>query len=77
MIRAHHVSVTQRAYLREDGTERLVNRVTAMFGSLHLCCDADAYSIRLAKELADDHQATFYYDEHTQDLVRKALGVNA
>lgn len=77
MIRACRIHVKQNVLLKTDGTERLVNQVCVSIGDLHLSCDADARAIRLAKWLADDHQATFYYDDVNADMCRKVLGITA
>ena len=69
MITAHSVKVQRVAT-----TSREYDAITVCIGDLHLRCDAiDDRSIRLAKRLADDHQAWFMVDDATADRVRAAL----
>lgn len=56
--------------------ERIYDAISIVVGDLHLRCDAvDDRSIRLAKRLADDHQAWFLYDDHCAARVRNATGI--
>ena len=72
-MNAHKVTVQRVAT-----SAREYDAVTVVIGDLHLRCDAvDDRTIRLARRLADEHGATFMYDEATADRVRNALGIQA
>ena len=71
-MRAHQVKVQRVATAARE-----YDAITVVIGDLHLRCDAhDDRSIRLARRLADDHGATFMYDDATADRVRAALGIS-
>ena len=70
-MKAHKVKVQRVATAARE-----YDAITVVIGDLHLRCDAiDARSIRLARNLADDHGATFMFDEATAPRVREALGL--
>lgn len=72
-MKAHHVKVQRVATAARE-----YDAITVVIGDLHLRCDAvDARSIRLARRLADEHGATFMFDEATASRVRDALGLAA
>ncbi len=70
-MKAHQVKVQRVAT-----TAREYDAITVVIGDLHLRCDAvDDRAIRLARNLADAHGATFMYDDATAPRVRAALGI--
>lgn len=57
-------------------TSRKFNQVRVVIGDLHLTCDLTSdRQIRLAKRLADSHQASFMYDDKNAERVREVLGI--
>lgn len=69
-MRAHKVSIQRLAT-----TSREYDAVTVFIGDLQLRCDVvDDRTIKLAKRLADDHGAFFYYDDENAQQVRRAIG---
>jgi hypothetical protein len=55
---------------------REFDAIQVVIGDLHLSCDVTSdRDIRLAKSLADDHQAAFMYDDHNAGRVRAAIGL--
>ncbi len=70
-MKAHQVKVH-----RVETAVRKYDAVTVVIGDLHLRCDAvDARTIRLARRLADEHGASFMFDDATAHRVREALGM--
>ena len=71
--RSRAISVTIK---RVQTGDREYDAITVVMGDLHLRCDAVCdRDIKLAKRLADDHQAWFQYDEHCAPRVQAALGI--
>lgn len=71
MIKAVQVKIQRRAT-----TAREYDAVTVIIGDLHLSCDlTNDREIRLAKKLADDHQAAFMFDDENSARVRAAIGI--
>ena len=55
---------------------REYDAITVVIGDLHLSCDLMCdRQIKLAKKLADDHQAAFLFDDANAERVRAALGM--
>ena len=70
-MRANQVKIQRVATAARE-----YDAITVVIGGLHLRCDAvDGRTIRLAKKLADDHEAWFFYDDATAEKVRNALGI--
>ena len=70
-MRAVQVKIQRRAT-----TAREYDAITVVIGDLRLSCDLTSdREIRMAKKLADDHQAAFMYDEANAGRVRAALGI--
>ena len=60
---------------RRATTAREYDAITVVIGDLRLSCDLTSdREIRMAKKLADDHQADFIVDEANAARVRTALG---
>ena len=65
-VRVHRAATSAREY----------DAITVCIGDLHLSCDAvNDRAIRLAKRLADAHEAAFVYDDATAARVHAALSV--
>ena len=59
-----------------ETTTRKFNQIRVVLGDLHLTCDLVAdRQIRLAKRIADSHQASFMYDDANAERVREVLGI--
>jgi hypothetical protein len=68
---AHRVSVK-----RVQVGSRTFDQIKVVIGDLHLKTDLMSdRDIRLAHRLAEDHQATFLYDEANAERVRRVLGI--
>ena len=62
---------------RRATTEREWDAICVVICDLHLSCDlVSDRQIKLAKALADDHQATFSYDDVNANRVRSVLGIH-
>lgn len=63
-VKIHRVATSAREY----------DAVTVVIGDLHLRCDVTSDRvIRLAKKLADSHQAYFMYDAANAERVQSVL----
>ena len=59
-----------------ETTTRKFNQIRVVVSDLHLTCDlVTDRQIRLAKRLADSHQASFMYDDTNAERVREVLGI--
>ena len=60
---------------RRATTAREYDAITIVIGDLRLSCDLTSdREIRMAKKLADDHQAAFIFDDANAERVKTALG---
>ena len=69
-MKAVSVRVARRAT-----TAREYDAITVVIGDLRLSCDLTSdREIRMAKKLADEHQADFIFDDANAERVKTALG---
>ncbi len=78
LVRIKRVYVTSA----DTGRERSYDAIKVVLCDLHLSCnlgesESSDREIKLAKRLADSHQAWFDYDEHNAERVRRVLGIKA
>ena len=61
---------------RRATTVREYDAIIVVLGDLHLACDlVSDRQIKLAKKIADDHEAAFVFDDANAERVRTVLGM--